>query len=240
MVSKKLIILAILLSVATAVGLFKYLTGLQNNADHGSYVPVLVAKQTIPSRTAIGSGMVEIKKIAGDYAHPNALKDINSVVGSVSTQEIIQGEQVLSSKVAAQGSISQGLAYVVPEGKRALSIPVNVVSGLSYLARPGDRVDILTTLELEERSTEKRMISQTSTLLQNILVLAVGKNLQTKPENDGQEVTTMTVAVTLAEAQSLVLASERGTIRLALRSPVDEKTIKIAPARLEEFLRRGE
>ncbi|MHB1419232.1 MAG: Flp pilus assembly protein CpaB [Bacillota bacterium] len=241
MVNKKLVLLAILLSVATAVGIYVYLQGLQQNADHRSFVPVLVARETIPSRTVIGSGMVEIKKIPADYAHPSALKDIKSAVGAVSSQEIFEGEQVLASKVVAQDDTSQGLAFLVPQGKRAVSIPANVVSGLSYLVRPGDHVDILTTLDLEDKSSgEKIATSQTSTLLQNILVLAVGKILQPKSENDGQEVTTVTVAVTPTEAQPLVLATERGTIRLALRSPVDNKTLSIAPIRLELFLKRGE
>ncbi|MEW6193496.1 MAG: RcpC/CpaB family pilus assembly protein, partial [Bacillota bacterium] len=47
---------------------------------------------------------------------------------------------------------------------------------------------------------------------------------------------TVTLAVTPAQAQLLVLASERGTIRLVLRSPADESVIRVPPAKLLDLL----
>jgi hypothetical protein len=75
--------------------------------------------------------------------------------------------------------------------------------------------------------------------LQDVEVLAVGKNLELVREQGKEqkvEVKTMTVAVTLEEAKPLVLADEEGKIRMALRSPLEKGKVLSAPFELEDFL----
>ena len=89
--------------------------------------------------------------------------------------------------------------------------------------------------QIEEQNRE---ITQTSLILQNIEVLAMARNMNSD-ETQG-EVNTVTLAVSPLEARKLIQASERGSIRLLLRSPIDEDSVSISAWRIEDFLKEGE
>jgi pilus assembly protein CpaB len=59
----------------------------------------------------------------------------------------------------------------------------------------------------------------TMLLLQDIEILSVGTKVAA---NNSGGINTLTLAVTPEQAQPLILAGEKGVIRLLLRSPVDE------------------
>jgi pilus assembly protein CpaB len=55
-----------------------------------------------------------------------------------------QGEPILASKLS---SIGGGLSVRIPESMRASSVNVNEVSGVSGFILPGDRVDVIVTID---------------------------------------------------------------------------------------------
>ncbi|MBT9169054.1 MAG: hypothetical protein DDT19_02406 [Syntrophomonadaceae bacterium] len=128
---------------------------------------------------------------------------------------------------------------VVPDGKRALTIPVDAVTGVADLIRPGNKVDVLVTLEAEYGAPAK-----TVTLFQNVLVLAVRDQIigaQKLPDDFAAaqaemgampaEVTpTVTLSLTPGEAQSLSHALGAGVVRLSVRGLDDNATAAITPS----------
>lgn len=118
------------------------------------------------------------------------------------------------------------LAAVLPRGKRAVSIPIEV-SGVSGLALPGDRVDIILTYSVTaELMDEKRDIHASETVARNLRVLALDQRLsQThsleEKVKDLPVADTATLEVTPAEAETITLATTLGTLSLVLNSVRD-------------------
>ena len=235
MVNKKLIFLAVFLSLAAAGSVFWYLSSLTNEMDTTVYANTVAAVVDIPKNTVVTGDMVKEVKVPQEYVHPEAVTKVSEAVGRISTGRIYAGEYVISRSLVEQGQTNQGLAYAIPKGKRAVSIAINEVSGVTGLVMPGDKVDIVVTLDLSG-------VTQTGYILQGIPVLAVGRKLDAQAETwakrEGME-STFTLAVTPKEAQPLVLASERGSIRLLLRPPVDDSKANLMDLRLNDLLRGG-
>ena len=119
-----------------------------------------------------------------------------------------------------------------------MSIPIDAISGVADMLQPGDRVDVLTVVSAITRTKKKEIYSVV--VLQNI-ILAVGKNIDPKnkvssSEQEQQGTKTVTLAVTVEEAQSLFLANQQGVIRLMLRSPVDDETVTASPFPQDKLL----
>lgn len=128
--------------------------------------------------------------------------------------DVAAGEVLLHSKVNTthQGS---AISMLLPPGLRAVTIKINEIRGVAGFVRPSDRVDILLT----EKSDDKQANLSTRVLLQNILVLGVDQDARVN-SNEPRVANSMTVAVTLEEAQKLALASSVGFLSLALRHPL--------------------
>lgn len=118
------------------------------------------------------------------------------------------GELILVSKVTGFNG-SARVATRVAEGKRAFTIPINAVSGVAGLVRPGDRVDILLTRSINKQLT-------TSVILQNVLVIATDQVANTESDR-ARVASTATVEVDPTEAQRLTLAQQVGRLTLTLR-----------------------
>ncbi len=132
---------------------------------------------------------------------------------------IIAGELVLNGKLAAKGS-GEGLTALIEPGMRAVSVQVNEISGVSGFIQPGTRVDVLFTRVFSNGD------AATTTILQNVKVIAYGRQLDPAAKVDPRDTSRPTVATLLAtqeQAQKLVLAQQRGRIQLVLRNGLDDQ-----------------
>jgi pilus assembly protein CpaB len=131
-------------------------------------------------------------------------------------------EAVLRSKLGA----GTGLPVKIPEGMRAVSVKVNDVVSVAGFVVPGTHVDVLVTGS--PGSNDQANVT-TSTVLQDVPVLAAGKQFQRDSEGKPQDVPVITLQVSPADAQLLALASSEGRIQLSLRNPADvEKETTVA------------
>src|SRR5438034_281884 len=143
----------------------------------------------------------------------------SDVVDRAVAVPIFAGEIVLNGKLAAKGS-GEGLTALIEPGMRAVSVQVNEISGVSGFIQPGTRVDVLFTRTFSNGD------AATTTILQNIKVVAYGRQLDASAKLDSRDTTRPTVAtllVTQEEAQKVVLAQQRGRIQLVLRNGLDDK-----------------
>ena len=106
---------------------------------------------------------------------------------------------------------------MIPQGMRAVSVRVNDVVSVAGFVQPGTHVDVLATGSLGGNDR------QTTTVLENVLVLAVGKSLDRNASADAQTAPVITLAVSPDDAQKLALVSQEGRIQLSLRNPMDTK-----------------
>ena len=90
----------------------------------------------------------------------------------VSYTHLSRGEFILPSKLAPENAGS-GLPSLIPPGMRAVSVRVNEVVSVAGFVGPGTRVDVLLT-GTPNGSSEP----QTTTVLQNVAVIASGHTLE--------------------------------------------------------------
>jgi pilus assembly protein CpaB len=107
------------------------------------------------------------------------------------------------------------MAYLIPEGHRAMAVAVNDVVGVAGFILPNSTVDVIVT------TTPPRGGDRISKIvLQNLRILAVGQKIEEK-EGKAVQVPTVTVSITPEEAEKLALASNVGTLQLLLRGTKD-------------------
>jgi len=146
---------------------------------------------------------------------------INPMQGRVLLTNLKHQEPILDSKLTA-GPGTGGVASITDPKKRAMGVRVDDVVGVAGFIKPGDRVDVMVTIDPTMNSG--RMV--TKTILENIKVLAVGTEMiRAGKDEEAKVVQVITLEVEVEEAEKLGLASIQGKLRLALRNPVNADPI---------------
>ncbi len=146
----------------------------------------------------------------------------------VALRRIEINEPLLKSKISGFGGRAT-LSAVLKGNRRAVTIRVNDVTGVSGFLLPGDRVDILMS-----RKTGKTR--KTGMLLQDIRILGVGQ-LASERHDKPVVVRTITVEATPNEAQKLVLAQQLGILAMILRPVTERSVTRLRPVTLADLTR---
>ena len=146
---------------------------------------------------------------------------------------ITKGDFILTTKLAGDNA-GAGLPALIPPGMRAVAVRVNDVVSVSGFVTPGSRVDVLLTGTPGGSGEE-----QTTTVLQNIEVLASGPRLERTSTGEAQNTAVITLLVSPDDAQRLTLASTQGHIQLALRNPLDTKAQDVPASRTGGLYKGG-
>lgn len=224
-VNKKLVFLAIVLSLLTSLFIYSYINGAVKTTKPTDVIKVFVAAKTIEPRAMISDADIKEIQIDKKYILTGAYQNKAEIIGKRVRERILQGEQILKERIFDESKMN--LAYSIPEGKRAVSIDVNEASEVANFIKEGDYVDILSTFEKEEitEPTGKTMYPKiTKVILQNVLVLGIGNGSQANDKEPKKEIPkTVTLAVDNKDTEKLIFAAEAGVIRLALRPVGDEE-----------------
>ena len=146
------------------------------------------------------------------------IRNEKEAIARVILKDVSKDEPLLRDKLAPEGS-QEGLSNRIPEGFRAFSVKITDEIGVSGYILPGSRVDVLTTVQVEDSTKKQRRPSSvTKTILQNVMVLAVGAEKESTQEKTQIKATTVTLALTPDQGEKLTLATTRGSIRLSLRN----------------------
>lgn len=203
---------------------------------------VVVARQDIPAGTALKESLLKEETVYKDMLQPRAAISIDRVIDKITLAPISKGEQVLLSKISLSGQ-EGSLSMKVPSGKRAITIPVDNISSVGGMVRPGDHVDIVGMVPIPAVNAEGKQVTQMTTmpLFQDVLVLAVGQEFTSIPGAKKEEKAVSAVIITLAlsaqEANLIAFVQEQGKIRLILRSPGDTQVQPVAPASWDTLFR---
>jgi pilus assembly protein CpaB len=220
MVNKKPLIVAGVMGLLAVLLVFGYIKKVeQSNASKEiQYGKVVVAKEQIPVRTKVKESMLEEQVVPVDAIHPDAVKEIDESIGKVTNQVIFQGEQILNAKFTDEENLKE-LAFIIDEGDRGVTIGVSDIKGLGGNVKPGDHVDVVGVFDKDLTGVDSAF-----TILSNVMVKAVGKSLGPEDQDTtekGGVARTVTVEVTPEQAERLILADEKGSLRLSLRHPED-------------------
>jgi Flp pilus assembly protein CpaB len=196
-------------------------------------VQVLVAAQDIPRGMAVNdilaAGLVAPKEVPRKYIAAGAISTTRTLDGRVLADSVSKGEQLTQSRFEYPSTA--GLAFTVPKGLLAVSIPYTETRGVGGLVKPGDSVAVVVTIEggTDQEATTRILIPKAK-------VLALGQNVSTGGAVDGGTTTLQTgnqqaqpapqgkaASVTLAlaptDVEKLVFAQENARVWLSLLSP---------------------
>ena len=139
------LILAIVLGLAAAAVVFLYLNQQSaQNVTTRSTRPVVVAATDQPFGSKLERNMLKVVNYPKDSVPPNSYSSLDSVVGQTTKIFLAAKEPVLASKLSTIGG---GLSMMVRPNMRASSVTVNLVSSVSGFVVPGDKVDVLVTID---------------------------------------------------------------------------------------------
>jgi pilus assembly protein CpaB len=220
------LVVALVLAGVAAFAIFQYLSGIEASlrADQEE-VLVFRARQAIPE----GQDGNLVLQSFDVFIEESREQTVDLPEGAITTRDEL--EAVLRNKVAV-GPIARNqiltnnmwveltvditpLSELIPEGKQALTFSTDAVRGVNGFIRPGDRLNVIVTLDIEfdllpteapdfgiptdEQTTEEAPEEQSETVtltrfvLQGLPVMAVGQDV--RPQEGENE------SVSAAQAQ---------------------------------------
>lgn len=184
-------------------------------------VAVVVARRDIAAGAALVAEDIDLEYLR--LSPPSSYADVNLVLGSKPWTEIKAGSVVTTTHFQSGGQ----LARLIRPDERAVAIAVDDVIGGGGFVSPGDYVDVLVFIR-ENRAGETRETAQV--VLPALRLLSYGSRMSRRNGEPGQEKSssndndegrsprTAVLAVPEKFSTRLMLASNAGNLRLAVRS----------------------
>ena len=183
---------------------------------------ILVAAQNLPAGTLVRENHVKWQEwpesdgLEEQYVVENS-RPVDEFYGTVVRSGLSAGEPITDSRMVKPGQ--QGfLAAVLKPGKRAVSIQVDETTGVAGFIFPGDRVDVILTLEIIQENVESsRPRHASETILSNVRVVAMDQST----DDQEQQVVVRRIAtleVTPKQVEKITVSRALGRLSLSLRS----------------------
>jgi pilus assembly protein CpaB len=228
---------AVILAAAASVLAYTYLTQADARAqDKTELVPALVARNVIPKgtpgKTAIDEDLFETKKVPREALPDSVLTSQQGLSGLVASSAIAKGQFVVRDSFVAASQVD-GFSTTVKDGKQAISLSVDTTHGVAGFIQPNDSINMLLTLDIDNKAGKAGPLKTTAFLIPGLRVLAVGtttissaapsaKNADgttadTAPVSQQQGL--LTVEANPRQAEQIAHAMNVGTIMLTLNPP---------------------
>jgi pilus assembly protein CpaB len=188
-------------------------------------VGVVIAAKNIPMNTQLQLSDMVIVNVPPDHAAVKlTVRHPANGIGRIAKQNIRAGQVVRDEFLLGIGETLPDLSERIPAGHRAVAINVTGAGTGGKQLTEGDFVDIALTIEGDHPDLGK---IQTRTLMRNVMVVdaVAGVPLRNSSRNQmlAQRVggDSITVAVTEADANKLIVAERSGTLSVTLCSAKD-------------------
>ncbi|MCX7699023.1 MAG: Flp pilus assembly protein CpaB [Candidatus Goldbacteria bacterium] len=229
----KLLLISIISGLIAAILAFYYFSNLENNIkEKMEPVKVIAAARYIPSYTRLEKEMLKTIEIPKKMVNKANVVDLEKIEGKITLVPFIEDEPILENKLSRKGN---ELNIMISTGLRAISISVDEESGVGFMIRPGDYVDVLLTFQDIDPITGKGTL-KTATILQDIKVIATGTEFSLDKKNTNYS--SITLALMPEEAELVTFAKEKGKISFALRALGDRTKEKIKPISFVDLMQQ--
>lgn len=194
---------------------------------------VIAASRDMPAGTRLKKTDLKKIKIAEKDMPRMAITEEAAALDQILLHPINSNETFAKNKFASMGG-AEGISATIENGKRAVSVPVTDATGAGGLIQPRSHVDVMFT------RTGSMREALTTTILQDVIVLSIGRLTEAGQAVDMKVTRPLTQAATLLvtpeEAKKLELAKNQGKISLALRNPLDKSVAENSEAATAESL----
>jgi len=226
---------AVLVALITSYLIYNYIQKKPTSKEAAlATQPVAVATVDLPLGTVIKKEMVKLEPFLSKSLPAGYFSDASALQGRVSLSPIAAKEPILQSRLAPVDIKGGGVAAVIKPKSRAVAVRVDKVIGVAGFIHPGNRVDVLVTISGGGKDIPEPI---TKTVLENILVLAAGPEIQqTGKGAQASPVDVITLEVTPEEAENLAHAATQGKLQLALRNYMDNEDVLTKGAKTPDLL----
>src|SRR5438105_1021380 len=162
-----------LIAGGTAAALLRWYVERSAQPVAAPLAKIVVAAMDLPIATTLRAEHMKLADWPEGVQPPGAVRTPADLVGRVVIAKVVQGEPILTSKLASKDA-GRGLAALIPEGMRAQAVRVDEVVGVAGFVHPDDHVDVIATLNSRGSTSSE---STSKVILQNVNVLAVGQDL---------------------------------------------------------------
>lgn len=222
------IVIALILAVLAGLGAHRFIQAKAQAvaASRVTTAPVVVAARDMVAGVTLKAADLSLKQ----WPLPGLPKDrfarVEHLVGRVLDGPAVAGEAILKSKLVPKDR-SGGLSTLVKPGMRAVTVGVDPVIGVAGFVQPGDRVDVVATVEIGKFADDPT----SRIVLQDVEVLAVGENVdvpgqEKKKSTKPRQVKVVTLQMNPAQSQRLALAASKSHLLLTLRNQRDHVMTK--------------
>ncbi|WP_300975234.1 Flp pilus assembly protein CpaB [Sphingomonas sp. LHG3406-1] len=240
-----LLVGALLVAAVTAVMAKNMFTGASAPEAQAAAVPagpkILVARKPLPVGAMVDAESFAFQPWPAElmqqtyFSEGGPDADMQKMIGMVVRNPITAGQPLTRGSLV--GPQDRGfLAAALSPGMRAVTVPVNDISGVAGFIFPGDRVDMVLT-QTVTGGGDGPPLKVSETIIRNLRVLATDQAIDRNGE-DGKPVVKsfgkVTFEVTPKLAEKIAVAQSLGTISLTLRSLADSQ------AELERLVASGQ
>jgi len=231
------LVVAVFFGLIAAYGIYSFLRQQRqaNEALRNETQNIVIANKDIPAGTTINEeflkkGMLKASPWPKTSVPAGAFSSPEQLVGKTNRVKILANEPVLESRMAGEGA---GLTVRLEAGKRAMAVRVDEIIGVSGFIVPDDRVDVIVTAT--PPGADKQDDRMSKIVLQNKRVLSVAQSTEQK-DGKPQVARSITLEVSPGEAEKLSLASQEGSVVLALRGVGDDSEAKTPGSNKRDLL----
>jgi pilus assembly protein CpaB len=193
---------------------------------------VYAAARDIPAGTRLRKADLKRINVPETDVPRAAIADEALALDRVVLHPVNMNEPVVTTKLTSSYG-ADGVAAMIEPGKRAISVPITDISSAGGLIQPRSRVDVLFT------RTGSMREAVTTTILQDVVVISIGKLTEIGQQLDPKAIRPVTQAATLMvtpdDANKLELAKNQGKISLALRNPLDKSLLETSSVTAESL-----
>jgi len=189
---------------------------IQDLLSKGELIEVVIAAVDIPKESTVEGSMVRLKRVRSNSYQPGDLTSVESAIGRFISVDILKDQHINRSMIRSLSG-ARFLAQRISKGMRAMTIPVDKISSIEGLIKPGDFVDIIGTFRMPSGN---KVIPVVVNLFQGVKILATGRNIS--PYRSSSSIDTVTVSLKPDGVKILTYALEADNkIKLVLRAPLD-------------------
>ena len=226
-----------ILGIALALGAFllMFTFGLifAGRIQTGGTTQVVVANQSIDPRTPITPDMLTISAIPNSAVPPSAFLHKADLTGYFAVVSIYKGEPLTGNIVSANPDLinpSSSTSYLpIPQGYIAITIPTGEQQGVAGFIAQGDYIDVIATVNTAQFSPVNPK-TVTLTVFKDLYVIRVGPQSVVPRQGQPQGVSSsLTVLLTICDAQYLDWLLTNATLKYALTSYKDYGTLPTGP-----------
>jgi pilus assembly protein CpaB len=250
------LVIAVVLAGVAAGAVFMYVRGIQEETRAAEErVSVVVAKEDIPPGTELDAllsgGMFARLGVPRNSLIRGVVTTLDQLQGHETSSPIIAGEQITTARLRGEAEFGGGVLGI-PEGQKAVTLPLESPRALGGVLQTGDHVSIYATFTEAGKTSAKVRVDEagsvttatgrvtavpglTITVVPDVQVLRAASPASGSIGSSAEDRKTIlvTMALTPRDAQRVIFAMERGEVWLGLLPPNEAGAAEVPVSFLE-------